>query len=65
MVDKKHSGGTKNDGVSKTDEPQASRPRRPWQTPQIESGQLFESNSLSCGKDSPMNEQCAANPSSS
>jgi hypothetical protein len=42
--------------------PQRDRPPRPpkkqWQRPRIKSGQLFESNSLACGKNSPMTEEC-------
>ena len=25
-------------------------PKRPWRRPQVKTGQLFESNSLACGK---------------
>ena len=32
--------------------------KRPWRRPQVKSGQLFESNSLACGKSAPINEEC-------
>jgi hypothetical protein len=32
--------------------------KKRWEKPRIKSGQLFESNSLACGKDGPTNEQC-------
>ena len=33
-------------------------PKKTWQKPRVKSGQLFESNSLACGKNSPMLDQC-------
>ena len=41
-----------------------SRPRkRQWHRPQVKTGQLFESNSLACGKTpSAPNEQCMMGP---
>ena len=43
------------------------KPRRPrkrqWHRPQVKTGQLFESNSLACGKTpSAPNEQCMMGP---
>ncbi len=32
--------------------------RRRWEKPRIESGQLFESNSLACSKSGPQIEEC-------
>ena len=39
--------------------------KRPWQSPRIRTGHLFESNSLACGKNTPSLEQCIQNPVSS
>jgi len=36
--------------------------KRPWRRPQVKTGQLFESNSLSCGKSDMMMEPCQQNP---
>ena len=37
--------------------------KRPWQQPRVRTGHLFESNSLSCGKNgSTPIEQCMQNP---
>jgi hypothetical protein len=36
--------------------------KRSWQEPQVRTGHLFESNSLACGKNTPMLEQCNQNP---
>ena len=33
-------------------------PKRRWQRPQVKTGQLFESNSLACGKTHPATEEC-------
>ena len=38
------------------------RAKRPWTRPKIDSGNLFESNSLSCGKATAELEQCQQNP---
>jgi hypothetical protein len=49
-----------------TDERERSRSgKRAWQSPRIKSGQLFESNSLSCGKNTPGIDQCNQNPTQS
>ena len=37
------------------------RAKKPWVTPKIKTGRLFESNSLACGKNSP-NDECNQNP---
>jgi hypothetical protein len=39
--------------------------KRAWQSPRIKTGQLFESNSLSCGKNTPGIDQCNQNPTQS
>lgn len=39
--------------------------KRPWQPPRLRTGHLFESNSLSCGKNSGNDEQCVQNPTTS
>lgn len=39
--------------------------RKKWEKPTIQTGQLFEANSLSCGKNSPEVEQCMQNPTRS
>ncbi len=44
---------------------EARRAKRPWVTPTIKTGQLFESNSLSCGKNTPGIDQCNQNPTQS
>ena len=36
-----------------------------WEPPRIKTGQLFESNSLSCGKSNMMMEPCIMNPQAS
>lgn len=36
--------------------------KRPWQLPRVRTGHLFESNSLSCGKSSPLIDMCNQNP---
>jgi hypothetical protein len=43
-------------------EPPPAGPGRPWQPPQIKSGQLFESNSLACFKTSVGPLECSENP---
>jgi len=49
------------------DTPEPTRPagKRPWQTPRVRTGHLFESNSLACGKNTPAMDQCIQNPVSS
>ena len=32
--------------------------KKAWQKPRVKSGQLFESNSLACGKNAPIMDQC-------
>jgi hypothetical protein len=32
--------------------------KKPWESPRLKTGQLFESNSLACSKDNPGTEQC-------
>lgn len=39
--------------------------RKPWVPPAMTSGPLFESNSLSCGKNSGVQDQCIVNPGAS
>jgi hypothetical protein len=39
----------------KTNRPPA---KRRWQRPQVKTGQLFETNSLACGKTNPGQEEC-------
>jgi hypothetical protein len=39
--------------------------KRAWEAPRIKTGQLFESNSLSCGKSNMLMEPCQQNPQSS
>ncbi|HEX2659923.1 MAG TPA: hypothetical protein VHU40_16680 [Polyangia bacterium] len=60
--------------MSPADKPPRPRPtatenrpaaKRPWQTPRVRTGQLFESNSLACGKNTPLIPQCVQNPMSS
>jgi hypothetical protein len=36
--------------------------KRPWQRPEIQSGQLFEANSLACFKSGPTSEECLQSP---
>ena len=36
--------------------------KKEWQPPRIKTGQLFEANSLSCGKNNMMMEPCLQNP---
>ena len=36
--------------------------RRRWERPQLQSGQLFEANSLACFKGGPTSEECTQNP---
>jgi hypothetical protein len=42
--------------------PEAPPAKRKWDPPRIQSGQLFESNSLACAKNGPEIEQCGALP---
>jgi len=55
--------------VAEKSERKPSRPRkRQWHRPQVKTGQLFESNSLACGKtiqESGMRDECAQIPSQS
>lgn len=44
---------------------QKAREKRTWEPPRIKTGQLFESNSLSCGKSNMMMEPCQQNPQTS
>ena len=39
--------------------------KKRWEAPRIKSGQLFESNSLACGKDNDGTEQCQQIPTMS
>jgi hypothetical protein len=39
--------------------------KRAWEPPRLESGHLFESNSLACGKNSGATQQCQMNPETS
>jgi hypothetical protein len=45
--------------------PQKPHEKRTWEKPRIKTGQLFESNSLSCGKSNMMMEPCQQNPQTS
>jgi hypothetical protein len=44
------------------DAPAAKADKRAWEPPRIKTGQLFESNSLSCGKSNMFMEPCTQNP---
>jgi hypothetical protein len=33
--------------------------KKTWETPRVKSGQLFESNSLACGKNNPGMDECS------
>lgn len=44
---------------------QKPKTKKTWETPRVKSGQLFESNSLACGKSSPNAQQCMAIPTRS
>jgi len=50
--------------VAEKSDRKPSRPRkRQWHRPQVKTGQLFESNSLACGKTpTAPNEQCMMGP---
>jgi hypothetical protein len=40
--------------------------KRPWVRPQVKTSRLFEANSLACGKNSPLTEECGVqNPQQS
>jgi hypothetical protein len=39
--------------------------KKKWKRPIIQTGQLFESNSLACGKNAPNTEECLQNPEQS
>jgi hypothetical protein len=43
----------------------APRSKKPWEPPRVKTGHLFESNSLSCGKNSPGQDECLQNPTQS
>jgi len=50
----------------KTDDPPPRKDdKRPWEAPRIKTGQLFESNSLSCGKSNFGLEACMQMPQTS
>lgn len=49
--------------VSKEESPPVVK--RPWHQPRVRTGHLFESNSLACGKNSGIDEQCIQNPTMS
>lgn len=36
--------------------------KKPWRSPHVRTGHLFESNSLACGKNTPQLDQCLQNP---
>jgi hypothetical protein len=59
-------GGSKPPGAAESDEaprsPPPAGPRRSWRAPQIQSGQLFESNSLACFKSSNTILECGQDP---
>ena len=38
--------------------PQRKGKKKTWEAPRVKSGQLFESNSLACGKSTPTTQQC-------
>jgi hypothetical protein len=52
-------------GEDADEQASSTSPKRPWKRPSIESGKLFESNSLACGKNGPMTEECFASPGQS
>lgn len=39
--------------------------KKPWEPPRIKTGQLFETNSLACGKISSSEDQCLQEPTTS
>lgn len=47
---------TEKDEPPNTPPPEA--PRRKWEAPRVQSGQLFEANSLACHKSGPTPEEC-------
>lgn len=46
-------------------QPPAPAAKKRWATPKIDSGPLFESSSLACGKNSGALESCLQNPTTS
>jgi hypothetical protein len=44
--------------------PAKPRKKKPWESPRVKSGRLFESNSLACGKNQTTgdHDMCAADP---
>jgi hypothetical protein len=45
--------------------PQPKAKKKPWESPRVKTGRLFESNSLACGKNTPMTDQCHQIPTQS
>jgi hypothetical protein len=45
--------------------PTAKAKKKPWESPRVKSGRLFESNSLACSKNVPDGGACEHDPSSS
>jgi hypothetical protein len=43
--------------------PRNKKSKKMWEPPRLKSGQLFESNSLACGKNSGATQQCMINGS--
>jgi hypothetical protein len=41
-----------------TRKPGRPKAKRPWRRPEVKTGQLFESNSLACGKTEPFIQEC-------
>jgi hypothetical protein len=39
--------------------------KKPWESPRVKTGRLFESNSLACGKNSQETDQCHMIPTMS
>jgi hypothetical protein len=39
--------------------------KKTWESPRVKTGRLFESNSLACGKNSDMTDQCHTIPTMS
>ena len=40
--------------------PDPKKKKKSWESPRVKSGQLFEANSLACGKSDPHTDQCSS-----
>lgn len=46
-------------GLPNSEAPEGTAPaKRRWEAPRVDSGQLFEANSLACSKNGPQIEEC-------